>query len=123
MGTGSRGAKPRGRWGERLVERYLQRQGAVILERNWRCEHGELDLVVRDGDALVIVEVKTRGTRTFGWPEEAVVATKVKRLRAASEAFLQSCGWEGPWRIDVATVERDDTGAWRIRWLRNAVQG
>ena len=54
-----------GKWGERFVERNLQRRGMEVVERNWRCEHGELDLVVRDGDTLVVIEVKTRCWRSI----------------------------------------------------------
>lgn len=112
-----------GAWGERLVERDLQQRGMEVIERNWRCEHGELDLVVQDGDTLVVVEVKTRRTNAFGLPEEAVSVYKAQHLRAAGEAFMQHCGWIGPWRIDVASVERDAAGDWTIRWFEDAIQG
>lgn len=112
-----------GKWGERFVERNLQRRGMEVVERNWRCEHGELDLVVRDGDTLVVIEVKTRRTQSFGWPEEAVSDEKAEHLRAAGEAYLYHSGWAGPWRIDVASVERNAAGDWTVRWFNDAIQG
>ena len=123
MASSSGRAVVTGKWGERFVERDLRRRGMEVVERNWRCEHGELDLVARDGDMLVVIEVKTRRTQAFGWPEEAVSYEKAQHLRAAGEAYLQHLGWVGPWRIDVASVERNATGDWTVRWFRDAIQG
>ncbi|MFL6178363.1 MAG: YraN family protein [Actinomycetes bacterium] len=71
----------RGKLGEDLAAAHLIGQGLIVLDRNWRCEMGELDIVARDGDALVICEVKTRSSRRFGDPLEAVTAPKAARLR------------------------------------------
>jgi putative endonuclease len=70
-----------GRYGERVAARFLAEHGMVLLDRNWRCETGEIDLVLRDGDVLVVCEVKTRTTTAFGHPLEAVTETKADRLR------------------------------------------
>ena len=77
-----------GRHGERVVARRLESQGWEVLARNWRCEHGELDIVAVDGDCLVAVEVKTRRTATYGSPQEAVTAAKLSRLRRLTGAWL-----------------------------------
>ncbi|MEO7422849.1 MAG: YraN family protein [Ornithinibacter sp.] len=77
-----------GRWGEDLAVRYLRDLGLEVLERNWRCEFGEVDIVARDGDCLVICEVKTRRTAAFGEPVEAVRWDKALRLRRLSTAYL-----------------------------------
>ena len=69
------GAGPRlalGEYGERLAARHLVEQGMVVLDRNWRCDEGEIDLVLREGDVLVICEVKTRASLACGSPHEAV---------------------------------------------------
>lgn len=79
----------RGRQGEDLAAAHLQRCGWQILDRNWRCREGELDIVARDGDALVVVEVKTRRTREFGTPLSAVTPVKVRRLRRLALAWLR----------------------------------
>ncbi|MEO5610770.1 MAG: YraN family protein [Ornithinibacter sp.] len=77
-----------GRWGEDLAARYLRDRGLEVLQRNWRCEYGEVDIVARDGDCLVICEVKTRRTAAFGEPVEAVRWDKALRLRRLSSAYL-----------------------------------
>ena len=61
-----------GKWGEELAATYLEEKGYVILERDWKSGHHDLDIVAKDGDTLVIVEVKTRRNRLFGDPEEAI---------------------------------------------------
>ena len=70
-----------GQYGEKLAERHLRAQGMVVLDRNWRCTEGEIDLVLRDGDVLVACEVKTRSSLECGTPHEAVDDTKLERLR------------------------------------------
>ncbi|MBN9607353.1 MAG: YraN family protein [Actinomycetales bacterium] len=67
--------------GERLAERHLTRGGMELLDRNWRCSQGEIDLVLRDGDEIVFVEVKTRASVAFGHPLEAITPVKLARLR------------------------------------------
>src|SRR5258706_5714422 len=85
--TRSDGAGPRakdavGGYGERVAVAHLVERGLVLLDRNWRCPHGEIDAVMRDrGDVLVFVEVKTRRTERFGTPAEAVGRAKVRRPR------------------------------------------
>ena len=73
-----------GDYGERLACRYLAGRGFTILDRNWRCARGELDIVARDGDALVVCEVKTRSDEGFGAPFEAVTRRKLAPAAAGS---------------------------------------
>jgi putative endonuclease len=70
-----------GRLGERIAATYLETRGMQIVARNWRCRHGEIDLVATDGRDTVFVEVKTRRTHAFGHPFEAITAQKLGRLR------------------------------------------
>ena len=70
-----------GRYGEQVAVDYLVAQGMHLLDRNWRCTAGEIDAILRDGDALVFVEVKTRRSNAFGTPAEAVGWAKRARLR------------------------------------------
>lgn len=70
-----------GAHGEALAANYLRAQGFQLLARNWRCRHGELDLIMRDHDTLVAVEVKTRSGRGYGSPLEAITVHKAERLR------------------------------------------
>ena len=77
-----------GAYGETLAARHLTDQGMVVLDRNWRCEIGEVDLVLRDGPVLVVCEVKTRSSTRFGSPLEAVTERKAARLRRLAARWL-----------------------------------
>jgi putative endonuclease len=77
-----------GRRGEDLAARYLEQQGLVVLSRNWRCRHGELDLVATDSARLVVCEVKTRSGTRYGEPAEAVDRRKAARIRRVTNAWL-----------------------------------
>ena len=79
-----------GKYGEELATRYLSKNGMVILERNWRCDIGELDVIARDKDDLVICEVKTRRSTVFGEPIEAGTPRKVRRMRGLALRWLET---------------------------------
>ena len=108
------------RRGEDLAARWLKLKGYLVEARNWRCALGEIDIVARDGETLVFVEVKTRGTGAAGSPEEAVNARKQRRLVRLAQAYLAHHRLtEVPCRFDVVAVNR--TG-WlpRLRHIRAA---
>jgi putative endonuclease len=77
-----------GSFGEAYAARHLVEQGMVLLERNWRCPAGEIDLVLRDGSVLVVCEVKTRSSTAYGSPLEGVTARKAARLRRLAAQWL-----------------------------------
>lgn len=77
-----------GEFGEAYAARHLVGRGMVLLDRNWRCELGEIDLVLRDGDTLVFCEVKTRSSAQYGTPLESVTARKATRLRRLAARWL-----------------------------------
>jgi putative endonuclease len=77
-----------GAFGEAYAARHLVDRGMVLLDRNWRCELGEIDLVLRDGDTLVFCEVKTRSSALYGTPLESVTARKAARLRRLAARWL-----------------------------------
>ncbi len=112
--TGSATAASRqalGAYGERLAERHLCAQGMVVLDRNWRCDEGEIDLVLRDGDVLVVCEVKTRSGVGCGTPHEAVSAVKLDRLRRLAERWASARGVRpADVRIDLVAVLRPPRG-------------
>lgn len=100
-----------GAYGETLAARHLVEQGMVLLDRNWRCRHGEIDLVLRDGRVLVVCEVKTRSTDACGTPHEAVDADKVQRLRRLAAAWLRAHEVHPTdVRIDLVAVVRPRRG-------------
>ncbi len=100
-----------GRRGEDLARVYLEACGLRILDRNWRCRDGEIDVVALDGETVVIVEVKTRTSVAYGHPFEAVGADKLARLHRLAAAWRRDHAPRGgPWRIDVVAVLDDGSG-------------
>ncbi len=94
-----------GRRGEAIAEQHLVKRGLAVLDRNWRCGQGEIDLVVRDGDEVVFVEVKTRSSVAYGHPLEAITPQKLARLRRLAGAWcLAHPGVAGRIRIDAVAV-------------------
>jgi putative endonuclease len=79
-----------GERGETLAAQHLTRAGLVLLDRNWRCSGGEIDLVLREGKVLVVCEVKTRSSTDYGSPFEAVTPTKVARLRRLAVSWVRA---------------------------------
>ncbi len=118
--------RPLGDFGESLAAAYLVRNGYCILERQWRCSAGELDLVARLGDQVVFVEVRTRRAATDGVAEESITPAKQKRLIALAYTYLANQNFDDTicWRIDIITVAVDAAG--RLRELNHipyAVEG
>lgn len=110
-----------GDFGEAVAAAYLTRQGYVVLEQQWRCAVGEIDVIARAGDDLVFVEVRTRRGAAYGQPEESVNRAKQTRLMTLAYAYLEAQGLEDatPWRIDVIALEID--GAGRVRRLNHII--
>jgi putative endonuclease len=78
----------KGAIGEDLAVDYLKKKGYRIFQRNYRFEHGEIDIVAEDGNALVFVEVKARRSKEFGEPEDAVTPRKREKIRATADGYL-----------------------------------
>jgi putative endonuclease len=94
-----------GERGEEAAASFLERVGMRVIERNWRCAAGEIDIVALDDDSVVLVEVKTRRTVRKGTPEEAVTPAKQRRYSKLAAAYLQSAGLTGTnLRFDVITL-------------------
>lgn len=108
-----------GRYGEDVAARFLAAAGFVVLERNWRCELGELDIVAREGDVLVVCEVKTRRGTGYGSPLEAVTPGKAARLRRLTGRWLAEHPVHADEvRIDAIGVLAPGRGAARVEHLR-----
>lgn len=112
----------KGRSGEEEAARFLAASGVRILDRNFRCPSGEIDLIAKDGQSIVFVEVRTRGSSTFGPPEGSVTGPKRNRIARAAQWYLKDRGLLGsPARFDVVAIR------WRgekpeINWIVNAFE-
>lgn len=93
-----------GQTGENLATNYLVEKGYEILHRNWRHGRAEVDIIARIGNDWVFVEVKTRETDYFGYPEEAVDKAKQKQLQKAADAYIDANPIQGEIRFDIVAV-------------------
>lgn len=112
-----------GRRGEELAASYLEEKGWLILQRNYRSEAGEVDIVAQDGGCLVFVEVRARSSKEYGSPEESITPAKAQRLIEVAQGYLQEQGEsERQWRIDLVAIHwRGDS--YRLHHIVNAVTG
>ncbi|MCI5125802.1 MAG: YraN family protein [Candidatus Electrothrix sp. AR5] len=108
-----------GRSGEDFAAQHLEQQGYIILERNYRLRIGEVDIIARDGEYLVFIEVKTRRSKKFGSPFEAVDVRKQKKIFKIASVYLQ--GKELPVRFDVVAVHLSEQDV-RVEILKNAFE-
>ncbi|MCW2524683.1 MAG: YraN family protein [Frankiales bacterium] len=111
-----------GQYGERVAARALTDAGFDVIDTNWRCARGEIDIVARDGATLVICEVKTRSSTAFGDPAEAVGSVKARRLRGLGLQWLAE--HPGQWetiRFDVVAVLTRDQAPAQVRHLRGVL--
>jgi putative endonuclease len=119
MTTTAQARRALGRWGEDLAAKCLTEGGLVILERNWRCDLGEIDIVARSGDTLVAVEVKTRTTELFGPPAAAVTPAKATRLRRLAARWLaEHTLTPREVRIDVVAILVPHSGSPEVEHLQ-----
>ena len=99
------GRRALGARGERLAAQWYERNGHEVLDRNWRCREGELDIVARCGDTIVFIEVKTRSSTAYGSPAAAVGAAKQRRIRRLAVLWLRDRGLHAvDLRFDVVAV-------------------
>lgn len=108
-----------GRYGEDLAARHLVEFGLVVLDRNWRCPAGEIDLVLRDGDVLVVCEVKTRSSDVCGSPHEAITPAKLDRLQRLGLLWAEAHHVRpAEMRIDLVAVHRPRRGPSSVEHVR-----
>jgi putative endonuclease len=111
-----------GRWGEEMAASYLERKGYTVCSRNVRTAHGEIDILASKDSALIFVEVKTRSSHTFAYPEESVTLRKQAHLLSAAQDYLQahpeSCE---SWQFDVIAIERKPGGKTEIYHFENVI--
>jgi putative endonuclease len=112
-----------GRKGEQMAADALRERGYHIVEHNFRCRYGEIDLIAEEREDLVFVEVKTRRGSAFGLPEEAVTLTKRRKLAQVASYYLDlHAESDRSWRIDVVAIDFDQNGKFReVRVYQHAV--
>lgn len=93
-----------GKEGEKIAADYLIKKGYAVVARNYRYRRAEVDLIVRQDDLLVFVEVKMRKNAYFGYPEEAVGNDKIKRITSAAENYMSINNWQGRLRFDIISI-------------------
>lgn len=106
---------------EDLARHFLEARGLKLVTRNFRCHSGELDLIMRDGEQLVFVEVRSRRHTRYGTPAESVTRTKQQRLLRTAAFYLQHQRLDLPCRFDVVAILQPD-GEPQVEWIRNAFQ-
>ena len=111
-----------GAYGERVAAAHLTDAGMCIIERNWRCDIGEIDIVARDGETLVVCEVKTRQGVEYGSPLEKVTSGKAERLRRLAARWMaERQVHPREVRIDIVGVVRSRRGPAQVEHVRGAV--
>jgi putative endonuclease len=105
-----------GQAGEDAALDYLKQRGLTLVERNFRCKGGEIDLIMQDGDALVFVEVRKRADKLYGGAAASITPAKQKRLIVAAQHYLRRYRMPPVCRFDVIAIDGDETA-----WLRNAI--
>jgi putative endonuclease len=113
-----------GKRGEAYAAQYLAARQYVILERNWHCPLGEIDLVTERDDQVIFVEVRTRQTDRLGTPEESITPAKRAKLIAAAQIYLDEHDQlDRDWRIDVVAIEVGSRGeVTRCTVIENAIE-
>ena len=111
--------------GEQIAASFLRKEGYAILDRNWRCSTGEIDIIARDGECICFVEVRTRRGDRGPTPEQSITVAKQTKLIELGETYLQTNNLpDALWRIDVVAVGMDSRGLLkRVDLVRNAVSG
>lgn len=124
-----------GNTGERMAVEALEAAGLTIIDRNWRCDVGELDIIatetapdyasgVMTATWLVIVEVRTRRGDRFGTARQSLTPRKQAKLREVAGHYIQERVWQGPWRIDLVAIQMSADGILQeVDHLRHAVSG
>lgn len=110
-----------GKIGEELSIKYLQQNGYTIIQRNFECRQGEIDVIAKDKEEIVFIEVKTRASAKYGLPKEAVNQIKKKHIYKSAEFYIFLNKLEGkPVRIDVIEVYKRQN-KFKIKHIKNAI--
>ena len=110
--------REKGQYGEQFALRYLINHGYRVLETNFRCRQGEIDIVACEGETLSFVEVRSRTASDFGKPVETIGATKQRRIIAAARSYVSLRPWSGDCRFDVVVISYDSAD--KLELIRGA---
>src|SRR3989338_5516892 len=109
-----------GKLGEEMAKEYLERKGYKIVEQNYKTKYGEIDLVIRKGKELAIVEVRTKIGCDFGTPEESLDKKKIRKVWLNALAYVSKNNWKGDYRVDaVCIVLMPGGGIERLEYYEN----
>lgn len=109
-----------GKWGEETAVEYLTRRGCEIVGQNVRTPYGEIDIVARQGDSVIFVEVKTRTSNKMGLPEESITARKREHMVACAEHYAAEHEIDH-WQIDVISIEGKPGSQPKVTYFENAI--
>lgn len=108
-------------WGEKIAQQYLEERGIRIVEKNYRTQFGEIDIIGFENEDLVFFEVKTRSSIKFGFPEEAVHSKKIEKIEIVANEYLDNLSPANlNWRIDtIAIIRNPQNLKYQIKWFKN----
>lgn len=111
-----------GTYGERVADKFLRQKGLHFITRNYHCRFGEIDLIMRDEDIIVFVEVRLRSRADYGVAVESVTWKKQCKIKRSASHFLQSRNWSESkqCRFDVVSIQKANTNQWSTTWIPNA---
>lgn len=121
MNNGSHNSKI-GKLGEDLATDFLKENGYKVIDRNFYTRYGEIDLIAQRGDEILFVEVKTRSSDKYGYPEQAVDYRKIKHLLLAIKIYFKVNNLSSFWRLDIISVELN-TLTPKIEWFKDISAG
>ena len=110
------------RWGEITAKGFLEKSNIQIIKQNYRTKNGEIDLIGLDNDDLIFIEVKTRSSKEFGFPEEAVDSKKIEKIEVVANDYVDHYPKNNVnWRIDVIAIIRNPYNEYyEIKWFKDA---
>ena len=111
------GKQRQGQWWEERARQHLHSHGLTLVEANYSCKSGEIDLIMRDGENLVFVEVRQRASATHGGAAASITPAKMQRVVRAAQTYLLQFPRVPPCRIDVVAIDGE-----ALTWLRDAIQ-
>lgn len=111
----------KGSHAEQLAASFLQSQQLILIEQNYRCRFGEIDLIMRDGETLVFIEVRMRSSNFFGGAAASITAAKQKKLLRTARHYIAGSNAEPAYRFDVVLLS--GINSCKLEWIKNAFSG